>query len=210
MSATVSSCKAYPEPFCRHTQLLQASKNCGFFPLSRNTVVAQHYGYGAAGKPELTKILRHLFYCRAMWPDGHTFQRLSKTHALQRLPLASFDQTDRMEMSRDYAGLMLCRQLKSMNWIKTQMLVCFDGIFCLFFFWLRCFLEISCNQLLICSCVGLCCLWFLYFAALTCWPAWLILCLNLCPFILDSSALSEHSFEKQKSIQFRGPVRSRL
>lgn len=54
---------------------------------------------------------------------------MSKTHALQRLPLPSFDQTDRMDMSTDCAGLMLCRQLKSMNWIKTQMLVCFDGIF---------------------------------------------------------------------------------
>lgn len=24
-------------------------------------------------KPELTKILKHLFYCRAIWPDGHSF-----------------------------------------------------------------------------------------------------------------------------------------
>lgn len=135
------------------------------------------------GKPELTKFWKHLFYCRAIRPDGHTFQRVSKTHALQRLPLATFDQTDRMNISRDYAGLMLCRQLKSMNWMKTQMLVCFDKIFFVFF-WLRCFLEINWKQLLIFSCLGLCCLWFLYFAALTCWPARLILCLNFCLLFL--------------------------
>lgn len=27
-------------------------------------------------------------------------------------------------------GLMLCRQLKSMNWIKPRILVCFDAILC--------------------------------------------------------------------------------
>lgn len=92
------------------------------------------------GKPELTKSKAFALLQSSMaWWSG--CPGVSRTHALQRLPLASFDQTDRMDMSTDCAGLMLCRQLKSMNWIKTWMLVCFDGIF--FFFWLRCFLEIK-------------------------------------------------------------------
>lgn len=55
--------------------------------------------------------------------------------------------------------------------------------FFLVFFWLEMLLggEVG-TRLLICSCLGLSCLRFLYFAALTYWPAWLILCLNFCAF----------------------------
>lgn len=112
-------------------------------------------------------------------------------------------------VERGHTGLMLCWQLKSMNWIKTQMLVYFDAILSCFLLTWDAFRRWSWNQALICSCLGFSCLRFLYFAALTYWPAWLILCLNFCAFY--SWLFCPVSTQlKKKSVQSRGPIRSRL
>lgn len=206
MSATISSYKAYPEPFCRHAELLYAPKNSGFFSTVKKYSGSALWPWLWLGS-QSQQNLKHLFYCRAIWPDGHVFQSVSKMCALQRLPLTSFDQTDRMDMLRDCAELM-GRPLKSMNWIKTQMLVCFDGIF--FFFWLRCFLEIKLKPAPNLQLLGLYCLSFLYFAALTYWPAWLIFLSELLSFLFLTVLPHQNTTEKQKSVQFRRPVRSRV
>lgn len=112
-------------------------------------------------------------------------------------------------VERGHTGLILCRQLKSMNWIKTQMLVCFDAILFCFLLAEMLFGDKVGTRLLICSCLGLSCLRFLYFAALTYWPAWLIVCMNFCPLFSWLFCPVSTQLGERKNL-YSEPIRSRL
>lgn len=110
--------------------------------------MAQNGKAELTGREALVLLQRHSAWC---W----CFPEVSRAGALQHWPSASFDLIECVE--RGHAALMLCWQLKPLNWIKPQMFIGFDAIPFCFLLTEMLFGDKVGARLLIFSCLGLSC-----------------------------------------------------